>query len=183
MKNPAKTTKSHKGPGYDPVEDTGTHQVSEPIADYMPVRSSAMARTIGIMGMNGKRDFSGVKSENDFINVIRNGVSREVMDHLMEVADISLAEMAAIVHTSDRTLRRYTPHQKLSEEQTERMIEMARLYGRGEEVLGSLNDFRIWMNTLLLPFGNRKPKEFLDTSLGISMIMEELGRIQHGVFA
>jgi uncharacterized protein (DUF2384 family) len=31
--------------------------------------------------------------------------------------------------------------------------------------------------------GGQKPKSFLDTSLGISMLMAELGRIEHGVFA
>jgi uncharacterized protein (DUF2384 family) len=39
------------------------------------------------------------------------------------------------------------------------------------------------MDTVLLPFGNKKPKQFLDTSLGIAMIMDELGRIEHGIFA
>jgi len=39
------------------------------------------------------------------------------------------------------------------------------------------------MNTVLLPFGNKKPKEFLDTSLGIRMILDELGRIEHGILA
>ena len=92
-------------------------------------------------------------------------------------------EMASIIHTSDRTLRRYTPQQKLSQEQSERMVEMARLYSRGEEVFGTMEQFRQWMDSVLLPFGNKKPKEFLDTSLGIAMIMDELGRIEHGIFA
>jgi uncharacterized protein (DUF2384 family) len=29
----------------------------------------------------------------------------------------------------------------------------------------------------------KAPKEFLDTSVGIHFLMDELGRIQHGVFA
>ncbi len=156
--------------------------VSEPAASYSAY-SGATSRTIGIMGMNGKKEFAAVKNENDFIYVIRSGIPRKVMDHLMEMADISLIEMAAIIHTSDRTLRRYGPNQKLSEEQSERMIEIARLYSRGEDVFGSLEDFKQWMNMKLLPFGDKKPKEFMDTSLGIGMIMDELGRIQHGVFA
>jgi len=165
------------------AQSSETNMVSEPVSHYGGTYSATTSRTIGIMGMNGKKDFSSVRSENDFINIIRSGVPRQVMDHLMAVADISLIEMAAIIHTSDRTLRRYTPTQKLSQEQSERMVEMARLYSRGEEVLGSLDDFREWMNTRLLAFGNKKPKEFLDTSLGIGMIMDELGRIQHGIFA
>jgi putative toxin-antitoxin system antitoxin component (TIGR02293 family) len=105
------------------------------------------------------------------------------MDNLMTITDISMTEMAAIIHTSDRTLRRYTPSQKLSQEQSERMVELARLYTRGEEVFGNIPEFRQWMNTQLATFGNKKPKDYLDTSLGIAMITDELGRIQNGIFA
>ncbi len=165
-------------------EDNITGIASEPLYAYgytAPLPSST--RMIGLMGMDGKRAFAEIKNDNDLINIIRTGIPKQVMTHLMEMADLTLTEMAAIVHTSDRTLRRYSPQQKLSQEQSERMIEMAKLYSRGEEVFGSMDDFKEWMNTVLLPFGNKKPKAFLDTSLGIGMIMDELGRIQYGIFA
>jgi putative toxin-antitoxin system antitoxin component (TIGR02293 family) len=54
---------------------------------------------------------------------------------------------------------------------------------RGEEVFGEMNLFKEWMNRNLRALGNKKPKEFLDTSIGIHFIMDELGRIEHGVFA
>ncbi len=153
--------------------------VEEPMIAY----SNTAMRTIGMMGMIGKKDYGSIKNENDLIDVIRTGVPRRVMDNLMTITDISMTEMAAIIHTSDRTLRRYTPSQKLSQEQSERMVELARLYSRGEEVFGSLLEFRQWMNTELVAFGNKKPKNYLDTSLGIAMITDELGRIQNGIFA
>lgn len=157
--------------------------VNELFATYnIPTATSAKG-ALQMMGIEGKKGIASVTNDNDLISVIRSGIPRVAMDHLMEIADISLLEMAAIVHTSDRTLRRYTPAQKLSQEQSERMVELARLYSRGEQVLGSLPEFRQWMSTRLLAFGDKKPKEFLDTSLGINMIMDELGRIEHGIFA
>ena len=157
--------------------------VSEPTVAYGGMHHTMAMRTIGLMGMDGKKGFADIKNDNDFISVIRTGIPKQAMTHLMDVADITLIEMASIIHTSDRTLRRYTPQQKLSQEQSERMVEMARLYTRGEEVFGTMEAFRQWMDTLLLPFGNNKPKAYLDTSLGINMIMDELGRIEHGIFA
>jgi putative toxin-antitoxin system antitoxin component (TIGR02293 family) len=177
-----RTTKPKKVTEYTKEREENTI-VSEPFAAYGNVQDVAAIRTIGLMGMEGKRDFEGIKNENDFINVIRTGIPKQAMTHLMQVADLTLNEMANIVHTSDRTLRRYTPSQKLSQEQSERMVEMARLYSRGEEVFGTMENFKEWMDTILLPLGNKKPKEFLDTSLGISMLMDELGRIEHGIFA
>jgi putative toxin-antitoxin system antitoxin component (TIGR02293 family) len=173
MKREKKITPNYPAPTTEPTT------VEEPIITY----TNTAMRTIGMMGMIGKKDYGTIKNENDLIDVIRTGVPRRVMDNLMTITDISMTEMAAIIHTSDRTLRRYTPSQKLSQEQSERMVELARLYTRGEEVFGSIPEFRQWMNTQLVTFGNKKPKDYLDTSLGIAMITDELGRIQNGIFA
>lgn len=177
-----KSNKKAKEPASYTIDEEQSQIVSEPAVSYNNLHDTTISRTIGLMGMNGKRDFGAIKNENDFISLIRSGIPKQAMNHLMDVADLSLNEMAAIVHTSDRTLRRYGAQQKLSQEQSERMVEMARLYSRGEEVFGSMPEFKQWMDTVLLPLGNKKPKEFLDTSLGIAMIMDELGRIQHGIF-
>ncbi|MBA3828116.1 MAG: DUF2384 domain-containing protein [Taibaiella sp.] len=154
--------------------------VSEQAINYYTPMAS---RTINLMGMDHKKDFRPIKNESDLIHLIREGIPMQAMSHLMDMTGITALEMASITHTSDRTLRRYTPEQKLSQEQSERMIEVARLYSRGEEVFGSLPLFKEWMDTMLMPLGNKKPKEFLDTSLGINMLINELGRIEHGVLA
>jgi putative toxin-antitoxin system antitoxin component (TIGR02293 family) len=164
-------------------EEKPANTVAEPILAYAYPQDPVAARTILLMGMQGKKDFTQIRNENDFIGVIRTGIPKLAMNHLMDVADITLAEMAAIIHTSDRNLRRYTDNEKLPQDQSERLVELARLYRRGEDVFGTMAEFRIWMDTVLLPFGNKKPKEFLDTSLGIGMIMNELGRLEHGILA
>ena len=99
------------------------------------------------------------------------------------MAGFTTTEIAQIIHTSDRTLRRYTPGQKLDAEQSERVLELARLYCRGEVVFGTIEHFKKWMDREVMALGDQKPKTFLDTSLGIEMLMDELGRIEHGVFA
>ena len=179
----AKKEHTKKTSRYPDDERTASGIVEEPMVAYANSPANASSRTVGLMGMGGKKAFADIQNDNDFISIIRNGIPKEAMTHLMEMADITLTEMASITHTSDRTLRRYSAQQKLSQEQSERMIEIAKLYSRGEEVFGSMDSFKEWMNTILLPFGNKRPKEFLDTSLGIGMIMDELGRIQHGIFA
>ena len=175
-----KEPKTGKEKNYKATEDQN-NILSEPEAVYYS--NNPTTRTIGMMGLAGKKEFDTIRSENDFINIIRTGVPKQAMTHLMDIAELSLLEMAAIIHTSDRTLRRYKPQQKLSEEQSERMIQIAKLYSKGEDVFGSINEFRLWMDTQLEPLGNRKPKEYLDTSIGINMLMDELGRMEHGIFA
>ncbi len=141
------------------------------------------AHTVAMLGMQQNAQFRSVASDNDFIELIREGVPKEAMNNLMHKTGITNTEMASITHTSDRTLRRYEDEDLLPQEQSERVIELARLYSRGSEVLGGLDYFKEWMNTKLIPLGDKKPKEFLDTSLGIDLLMKTLGRIEHGVFA
>ena len=140
-------------------------------------------RSVALLGMKGVKAFAHIHNNTDFIAVIRNGVPKKALDSLLENTGISVSEIAHIIKTSDRTLRRYTPQQKLGPDQSERLIELATLYSRGEEVFGSIEAFKEWMNSTILALGNKKPKEFLDTSMGIDMLMDELGRIEHGIFA
>ncbi len=145
--------------------------------------SMPITNTVAMLGMQRNAQFKSVASDNDFIELIREGVPKEAMNNLMHKTGITTMEMASITHTSDRTLRRYESKDKLPQEQSERVIELARLYSKGSEVFGALDYFKEWMNTRLIPLGDKKPKEFLDTSLGIDMLMKELGRIEHGIFA
>lgn len=140
-------------------------------------------RLIRLLGMAGSKLFSGVHDKSDFIPVIREGLPKQALDSFQDNTGLSLQEVADILRTSDRTLRRYTAVQKLSPDQTERLIEVAGVYSRGAEVFGSLDTFKEWMDRPILAFGHHKPKDYLDTSIGIELILNELGRIEQGIYA
>lgn len=174
-----------------------SNMVNEPAAKYLTrknylyIENSDLAnsnnnhikRSVFLLGTSALKPFSSVQNNVDFINCIREGIPKKALDELINYTGITIDEITAILHISDRTLRRYSPQQKLNEPQTERLIEIAKLYSRGEEVLGSTDAFKEWMNSTVMALGNKKPKTFLDTSLGIDMLMSELGRIEHGIFA
>ncbi|MCO5242189.1 MAG: DUF2384 domain-containing protein [Chitinophagaceae bacterium] len=140
-------------------------------------------RVFHLLGLSGHNIRYPVQNNADFIGIIREGIPREALDHLMDNTGLTVTEISSIIRTSDRTLRRYTAKHKLNPEQSERLIELARLYTRGEEVLGNMENFKQWMGSNVIALGNKKPKDFLDTSLGIQLIMNELGKIEHGIFA
>ncbi len=158
-------------------------KLTEPyFANYFPIQSIA-TKTIGLMGLNKEKEFRAIQNEKDLITVIRSGIPKNAMTNMMNIANLSLVEMADIIHTTDRTLRRYSDTEKLSIDQSERIVELARLYARGEEVFDNLNNFREWMDCKLMVLGNKKPKEYLDTCIGINLLIEELGKIENGIFA
>ena len=164
---------------YTPEENTNS-RVEEPALVY-GIPSASTLEILKFLG--GKSGFKAIQGIHDFIAMIRKGLTRKSLDHFMNATGLTADEMAAIMHTSTRTLRRYTAETILNPDQSERVIELARLYSRGEEVFGNLNLFKDWMNATILSLGNKKPKEFLDTSIGINILMDELGKIEHGIFA
>lgn len=156
---------------------------ASPLTWFNKPAKNYVKRALILMGLASIAPFNAVENESDFIYCIREGVPKKALDNLIHVTGISNTDMSQIIGTSDRTLRRYTSKQKLNPGQSERVIELAKVYSRGEEVFGSMESFKEWMNSTVLALGNKKPKEFLDTSLGIDMLMDELGRIEHGIFA
>jgi uncharacterized protein (DUF2384 family) len=50
-------------------------------------------------------------------------------------------------------------------------------------VLGSSDAFKAWLQTPLAALGYEKPLHFLDTGFGIRMLLQQLGRLEQGVFA
>lgn len=57
------------------------------------------------------------------------------------------------------------------------------LYNRGESVFGTNENFEDWMNKTSVSLGNNKPIDLIETEGGIQVVIDELGRIEHGIFA
>jgi putative toxin-antitoxin system antitoxin component (TIGR02293 family) len=126
---------------------------------------------------------TNLHSDLDTLDLIKKGVKKSVLSKCMDLFDFSLEEMADIIHTSDRTLRRYTSNTVLNMEQSERVIELAKLYNVGKDVFGSLEAFNAWMQHPLQAFNFQMPKQFLNTSLGIKLIHSVLAKIEYGIYS
>ncbi len=121
------------------------------------------------------------KSPFDTIAMIRKGLRRSRLDELMDISGFSLDEMAAILHTSSRTLQRYTGNHLMNADQSERVYELFLLYDRGAKLFGRADSFRSWMGNSLVSLGGLRPRDLLDTSIGINILLDELGKIEHGI--
>ncbi|MBX9785193.1 MAG: DUF2384 domain-containing protein [Chitinophagaceae bacterium] len=123
------------------------------------------------------------ETEEDYIQLIRKGISKKSIDHLIETTSIPAVVMAELLETTPRKLAAIKPNTLMEKSQSEKAVSIARLYALGEEVLESKDEFQKWMNGRVPSLGNKRPKEFLDTTSGIQMLMDELNRIQHGVYS
>ncbi len=114
----------------------------------------------------------------------RNGISFPYFDSLIKKFPFTMQNWADFLHISGKTLSRYQKEGKTFDAlQSEKILQIELLYTRGKEVFGSHDHFIIWLQAENLALGKIKPQEILDTSFGISLLMDELTRIEHGVLA
>lgn len=118
------------------------------------------------------------------INLTRKGVEYSLFQSILSTGPFSTKEWSVYLHLTERTLQRYKKENKLFEPiHSERIIKIAQLQKRGIEIFGNLDNFNQWMNSKIIALGGIKPKELLDNSFGISILNDELTRIEHGVLA
>jgi putative toxin-antitoxin system antitoxin component (TIGR02293 family) len=118
------------------------------------------------------------------IRMVREGLHYPLFERFSAEAPFSAAEWAVYLHLSERTIQRYKKEQSAFEPpQAERILEIMLLFDQGEKVFGHKEKFNTWLNAQSVALGNMKPKDLLDSSFGISLLKDELIKIEHGVLA
>ncbi|MCU0403800.1 MAG: DUF2384 domain-containing protein [Chitinophagaceae bacterium] len=142
-----------------------------------------LGHAIALLGLSEPDSMLDVPTDFDLVSLIRKGLRKKALDAMMAHLDITATDMARILHTSDRTMRRYTDNTVLNPEQSERLLELARLFAHGLNVFGSRSRLRRWMNGPVQSLGGQKPIDLLDTSVGVNLVDDILGRIEYGIVA
>jgi len=91
------------------------------------------------------------------------------------------AELLAALHVSDRTLLRWKKG-AISSEATDRALRIARVAVRAEEVFGNRKQAVDWLHTANRSLAGRKPFDLIRTDAGAELVVDVLGRLEHGVF-
>ena len=130
--------------------------------------------------------FESVDDRNvlELIETIRKGLNFSVFTKLANISPFSSVEWSKYLHLSERTMQRYKKEKKSFDAlQSERILQIVLLNKLGLEVFGSQEKYNHWLETDNLALGKIKPKDLLDNSFGISLLKDELTRIEYGVLA
>jgi len=120
----------------------------------------------------------------ELIKLSRKGITMSLFEEIVKSYSYTMKEWSRFLHLTERTIQRYKKEKRKFESiQSERIIEIAKLQKKGKEVFDSEIFFNEWMNSKIIALGNIRPIELMDNSFGIDMLMDELGRIEHGVLA
>ena len=117
----------------------------------------------------------------DLLGRIEEGLGAATERRLRERLGLSLAELAALLGTSARTLGRRHEEGRLSPEESERLYRYARLFERAVEVLGDEESARTWMKTGQLRLGGRAPLQVARFEPGAREVEDLLGRVERGL--
>lgn len=130
--------------------------------------------------------YSVVKSSSVFslLDFIKNGIKYSSFLKYIEQTPFSISDWSEFLHLSERTMHRYQKDKKAFDPiQSEKIIEIILLYKKGLEVFGSSVNFDAWLLQKNIALGNKIPKEFLNSSIGVNLLLEELHKIEHGILA
>lgn len=120
----------------------------------------------------------------DLIDLARKGIDFNSFISIVGKSPFELDEWSRFLHLSGRTIQRYKKEKKtFSTLQSEKILEIAILYKKGNEIFGEKEKFYSWLDSRNVSLGGIKPREILDSTFGLELIKDELTRIEHGVLA
>ncbi len=118
------------------------------------------------------------------VHSIRRGLPYELYDLIKERTPFNEEDWAQFLGVSLRTLQRNKTKKDFVFDPipTEKILELAEVTALGKEVFDTKEQFYLWLNTPNFALGNLQPFELLKDSYGKEMVMNELNKIQYGIF-
>jgi putative toxin-antitoxin system antitoxin component (TIGR02293 family) len=131
----------------------------------------------------GEKKAGGDKSVNrlSLMKLGEKGLTKDAVLRLAKHLGLSMRQMAEMLPVTERTLQRYGRNHRFSRAVSEQVLQIAEVAARGEEVFGVRERFLSWMNSPSPALGNRTPASLLGSRFGTEMVLDELGRMEHGV--
>ncbi|MGC4130621.1 MAG: DUF2384 domain-containing protein [Bergeyella sp.] len=150
----------------DRTNEQSQNAVKEPVAMYgVPAHV--------FQGFSIKDDYSLVKKAHE-------GVNTDLFYSFADAIKMPEKTLASIINLSPRTISNYREQKKsLDANYSEHLLKLVKLYNKGKEVFGSIIEFSNWLEK---PFWNsdEKASDWLNTSGGIDLLMNELNALEEG---
>lgn len=124
-----------------------------------------------------------VNSLDDLRRITDQGITQNSIKTLAKHLCLSDHEMIKFLHISKRTLKRYEENHILSPQISDHLVQLAKVYTKAVETFEDQEVAIKWLKEPCTAIGNIKPLDYLTNSSGVEMVLDELGRIEHGVFA
>jgi putative toxin-antitoxin system antitoxin component (TIGR02293 family) len=122
------------------------------------------------------------RSSLDWVSVIRRGISSAALDSITKSIRVTQSELATVLGIPERTLARRKKEGVLTSEESAKLVRLARVVERAEDVFEGLDASLDWLKSPNAALSGATPLSLLDTDIGAESVLDMLGRIEHGVF-
>jgi putative toxin-antitoxin system antitoxin component (TIGR02293 family) len=124
-----------------------------------------------------------IRSENDLIEALRQGLPYAALERLMETVKLSRSEVASALLIPGRTLVRRKQEQRLAVDESDRLYRLARIVAHALAIFGDREKVAAWLHRPNRALDGAIPLGLLDTDIGATRVDDVLGRLEHGVFS
>jgi putative toxin-antitoxin system antitoxin component (TIGR02293 family) len=143
---------------------------------------AVMAQLIDVLG--GKAVFrERAATYQAVIDRARSGLPYAALEAIAKGFGVPQEDLVRVLRLPPRTLARRKKARRLSADESDRLLRLARVAARAEEVLGSPERAGAWLRGTVRALGGVRPLDLLDTDLGAQEVERILGRIEHGVYS
>ena len=115
------------------------------------------------------------------VEVVAAGLPYAEVEQLRKLLDLSVEELCRLLPISRRTLSRYRG-KTLDPRISDHLMMIKQVFQRATDVLESEDNARIWLKNPNYAFSYQRPLDYLATFTGAQELLDELGRLQHGIF-
>ncbi len=119
----------------------------------------------------------------DVIELGHRGVPKGALKNLASFLRLSTGQIAELLSVSERTLQRYDDVTLFNRAVSEQILHVAEVAARGVEVFEDRDRFLAWLNQPSVALAHEAPINLLKSRFGADMVLQELGRMAHGVFS
>lgn len=156
-------------------------RVAEALASYVRAIPAYALKERGLTHLSMTEFF---KDRMLVVRVIRQGISHRLFMSIKEMAPFSDQEWSQFLDISLKSLQRYKKDEAhiFNVLHSEKIIELAEVTSVGQAVFDSAEQFGLWLNAPSHALGGLMPLELLQDSYGKELVMNELSRIDQGIF-
>jgi putative toxin-antitoxin system antitoxin component (TIGR02293 family) len=122
-----------------------------------------------------------LEDRQDLIALVDHGVTKVALLNLAKYLSLSIEELAGLLPISRRTIHRYSAKQHFNRSVSEQILHITEVVSKGMEVFEDKDRFLAWMRQPSAALGNKTPLSLLSSRFGAEMVLDELGRIEHGI--
>ncbi len=138
------------------------------------------AQVLDILGARGVvRGRRGTQL--DLVDLGERGLSKSSLLELAKFMKMTTAQIARLLPVTERTIQRYSKAKHFNRAVSDRLLTIAHVAARGVEVFGDRDRFLVWLERPSVSLGNRVPVDLLASQVGTDLVLDELGRIEHGI--